>query len=74
MTSVKEYDTAGEEYGVEIGLINYPRFPASKETITDKARELGKLCRDASFQNSYLVMTPEKTYYHSNRETPSTNK
>lgn len=60
--------TGGEEYGVEIGLINYPRFPDTKDNILDKAIDLGDMCRNATFQHSYLVMTPEKTIWNSSRE------
>lgn len=59
--------TGGEEYGVEIGLINYPRFPDTKEGILKKAIELAEKCRDASFQWSYLVMTPEGIIWDSKR-------
>lgn len=59
--------TAGEEYGVEIGFINYPRFPDTEDAIVNKAIELADICRNATYQNSYLVMTPSKTIYNSNR-------
>ena len=60
--------TGGEEYGVEIGLINYPRFPDTGGNILSKATELAKLCRDAAFQWSYLIITPSSTIYNSNRK------
>jgi len=60
--------TGGEEFGVEIGLINYPRFPDTKENIQNKAFELAALCRDKAFQHSYLVMDSEYTFYHSSRK------
>ena len=60
--------TGGEEYGVEVGLINYPRFPDTNEGIFNKAMELGELCRDGCFQHSYLVMTPTITIWQTNRE------
>lgn len=60
--------TGGEEFGVEIGLINYPRFPDTKESLLQKAIELAKLCRDESYQHSYLVMTNEETIWDSTKE------
>jgi len=60
--------TGGEEFGVEIGCINYPRFPKSDDEILNSAMELAKLCRDAAFQHSYLVMTPSETIWDSCRE------
>lgn len=59
--------TGGEEYGVEIGLINYPRFPDTKENILAKAIKLAGMCRDGVFQWSYLILTPEITIYNSKR-------
>lgn len=60
--------TGGEEYGVEIGLINYPRFPETPESILSKAQELAALCRDAAFQHSYLIVTPSETIWNSTRK------
>lgn len=60
--------TGGEEYGVEIGLINYPRFPDNENNIMAKAVELADMCRVASFQHSYLIMSPTETIWDSNRE------
>lgn len=60
--------TGGEEYGVEIGLINYPRFPDTKNGVMEKAIDLAGKCRIASFQHSYLIMSPEETIWDSIRE------
>lgn len=60
--------TGGEEYGVEIGLINYPRFPDSEDNIWSKAVGLAEKCRDAAFQHSYLIISPELTIWNSTRE------
>ena len=57
--------TGGEEYGVEIGLINYPRFPDSEKGIMAKAVDLADRCRAASFQHSYLIMSPTETIWDS---------
>lgn len=60
--------TGGEEYGIEIGLINYPRFPDTSEGILSKAIELAAKCRDEAYQWSYLVITPDITIWDSKRE------
>jgi hypothetical protein len=60
--------TGGEEYGVEIGLINYPRFIDEQINILQKAKELATLCRDKSFQHSYLIIDGNETIWNSTRE------
>jgi hypothetical protein len=60
--------TGGEEFGVEIGLINYPRFPDTQEGIKAKAIELASRCRDASCQHSYLILDPIVTIFNSTRK------
>lgn len=60
--------TGGEEFGVEIGLINYPRFKDEEINILSKAKELAKLCRDAAFQHSYLIIDGNETIWNSKRE------
>lgn len=60
--------TGGEEYGVEIGLINYPRFPVSEENLLSTATLLADKLRNIGYQHSYLIMTPETTIWNSNRE------
>ena len=60
--------SGGEEFGVEIGLINYPRFPTSNIELIETATDLAKLCRDKTFQWSYLIITPEYTIWSSIRE------
>ena len=60
--------TGGEEFGVEIGLLNYPRFEDSKEGIMQKAIELSTQCRDEAMQHSYLIVTADKTIWNTSRE------
>lgn len=59
--------TGGAESGVRIGWINYPRFPKSHEEILSKARSLAELLAKELCQHSYSITTPEKTYWHSGR-------
>jgi ferredoxin len=51
----------GQEAGVIIGLINYPRFPADLDTIAGKAIALAKLLRVELGQDSFCIQTPETT-------------
>lgn len=60
--------TGGEEYGVEIGLLNYPRFPATQKALLKTATALADKCRNEAFQHSYLIVTPTKTTWHSTRK------
>lgn len=60
--------TGGEEFGVEIGLINYPRFADTSENILKKAIELAGRCRDAACQHSYLIIDKTETIFNSKRE------
>ena len=58
----------GDDNGFIVGLINYPRFPATPEEITAHAFALGDLLREACEQQSYTVQTPERTVWRSWRE------
>lgn len=60
--------TGGEEFGVEIGLVNYPRFPSTKSKIINHAIELANLCREESCQWSWLIVTPDETIWNTKRE------
>lgn len=57
--------TGGEEAGVRVGLINYPKFPSSQEKLTETALELAECLRTELFQDSYSVVTPERTFWRS---------
>lgn len=60
--------TMGEEEGVEVGLVNYPRFPKEPHEIRKIAVRLAHKMVDASYQGSVMIMTPEKTHWLSRRE------
>lgn len=60
--------TGGEEYGVEIGMINYPKFPDTNTNLLNKAKELATLCRESAYQDSYLILTSDTTIWNSLRE------
>jgi len=52
----------GNEMGFEIGLINYPRFPDTKENITQKALEIGMIFLEKFNQYKISVVSTDKTY------------
>lgn len=53
--------------GFVVGLINYPRFPMTKEQLWGRARELAELLRDACEQESYTIQAPDDTVFVSDR-------
>jgi len=52
----------GNEPGVIVGYINYPRFPQPPEELTKRALELGEILMCGLGQNRVSVTTPDKTY------------
>jgi hypothetical protein len=60
--------TGGEEGGVRVGLLNYPRFPADPAEITTKARALADLLRERLCQHSWLITTTAESIWNSTRE------
>jgi hypothetical protein len=63
----------GDEHGIEVGLINYPRFPADPPGIVNKAREIAELLRVELKQESYSIQTPDDTIWVSYRKGDVTN-
>jgi hypothetical protein len=59
--------TGGEESGVIVGFINYPRFPTTPDDLLTKARQLADGLMHGLCQHSYSIQTPETTYWHSRR-------
>lgn len=53
--------SGGQESGFIVGLINYPRFPATQEAILSRANVLARMLADALHQRSWTVETPEAT-------------
>ena len=52
----------GNEPGVIVGYINYPRFPRTPKEITTRALALGEVLMYGLDQNRVSVTTPDKTY------------
>lgn len=61
--------TGGEESGVRVGLINYPRFPSSNEKLWDTATTLADRLLARMCQHSYSIVGIDKTVRFSRRET-----
>ena len=67
VTPTKYVYTDGEEDGVIVGIINYPRFPKYFHELFSVAEEIaGKLCIDLG-QQSYSIDTPTETHWYRNR-------
>ncbi len=61
MTPTRYVYGNGWEDGVEIGLVNYPRFPGTSEAIRAGALELAERLRVALGQMRVSVMFPDET-------------
>lgn len=57
----------GEEAGVIVGLINYPRFPKEPAEIWAHAEMLAAKLRVDLKQDSYTIQAPDKTVWFSHR-------
>lgn len=51
----------GDEPGVVVGIINYPRFPKTRAEIQFHAFELAELLKDRFNQHRVSVVFPDKT-------------
>jgi ferredoxin len=60
--------TGGQEAGVVVGLLNYPRFPDKPPALAEKAMQLAGRLRAALCQHSVLVEGPDITTWISERE------
>lgn len=63
--------TGGEEAGVIVGLINYPRFPAKPAQLWGHAEALAERLRAGLEQDSYSIQAPDRTVWISHREDPN---
>jgi hypothetical protein len=59
--------TGGEETGVIVGLINYPRFPSEPGSILQAAKALALELMHKLDQQSVSIQTPDKTHWFSVR-------
>lgn len=59
--------TGGNEAGVRVGLINYPRFPSEPEAIFDHARTLANKLMLFLHQQSVSIVASDRTLWLSRR-------
>ncbi|MDW9481935.1 hypothetical protein GOB57_25120 [Sinorhizobium meliloti] len=59
--------TGGEEQGIRVGLINYPRFPTDHDALYAKTRALAEELMIGLCQLSYSIVGPETTEWVSRR-------
>jgi hypothetical protein len=60
--------TGGEERGVRIGLINYPRFPTTAEALEHQAMTLAHKLHERLCQHSFTVVGPDQSIWFSARK------
>ena len=60
--------TGGEEAGASIMLVNYPRFPQTKQEVWEQAKRIALKLRKDAHQWSVMLMAPDKTEWITTRE------
>lgn len=60
--------TGGEESGVRIGIVQYPRFEKSNQELWNHARTLGVKLMEELCQTSFLIQGPDNTEWFSRRK------
>lgn len=55
--------TGGEETGVAIGLVNYPRFPSTFDDLQTRAISIAQQLIVALCQKTALVVGPAETHW-----------
>lgn len=68
VTETKFLYFKGEEHGIAIGLINYPRFPINKKKILKHAFNIGEMLLKELKQYRISITTPDKTYMIENKD------
>lgn len=59
--------TGGSEDGVEVGFVNYPRFPKEPEEILARARKVAKLLMEELCQWTALLVASDVTVWINRR-------
>lgn len=59
--------TGGEEVGVRVGLISYPRFPSTEAEIAERALALATALLEGLHQHSYSIVGPSETTWFTRR-------
>jgi len=65
--SVSFIYTGGEESGVRVGIINYPRFPKTQSELGETAQSLASALMSGLHQHSYSIVGPDITEWFSRR-------
>lgn len=60
--------TGGQERGVRVGLINYPRFPCDPTEIFIRAEMLASALVEGMHQHSASIVASDRTVWISRRE------
>lgn len=60
--------TGGQETGFRVGLINYPRFPATEELLLETATGLAHFLLARLCQHSFSIVGPRETLWFTCRE------
>ena len=68
LTPTEFFYVNGEELGVVVGLIQYPRFRISEKEIKEKAIELARIMMKEFKQFRCTVVTSDTTYMLENDE------
>ncbi len=58
---------SGEESGVRVGLLNYPRFPSPPDELLAMALDLADLLLERTCQLSVLLEAPDRTEWRNRR-------
>lgn len=56
--------SGGQEAGVCVTLIHYPRFPSTPEALMDKAQRLAIQLQHGLFQRGYTIEGPDFTEFY----------
>lgn len=59
--------TGGEEAGICVTLIHYPRFPSTPTALYEKAHDLASLLMDELGQTSFTIDAPDETRWFTRR-------
>jgi len=60
--------TGGQEAGVIVGFINYPRFPQTGDQIKMRAFKLADRLRERLCQHSYTIVASDGTIWDTTRD------
>lgn len=60
--------THGREAGIEVTVINYPRFPRDYDTLFQVAKDVATCLLDGLSQGSYTIVGPVESYFYDRRK------